>query len=410
MAAGAGTTLVAPSRTLLITALVTLASCKQLTTDTNLELATAVILSRHSIKVPSTFSTDPLKGCLVLPNGTAYWGTSSGLLTRDGLLIAEAQGRFLQQRYSSIHTCDTSNALALADDEERDEETARGLLSGLYTGCDSVPSAVYSPGDQVHLLFSEGQDGNMYPGCTRASEDQTQGMVGHDIDSFFHSNFMPQLYNISKFANCPGLMTLNSTWKGGYWTTFSGGLQIAAKYADTWLTQALSGKSVTSGNGEEISLDTALSMYKVTTALFDLYRNAFNLRNFGSQPIASILATLDQVVNSTASELDDLLMPKLENKIVLYVGHDVQIAFLKHLLNLNWESPGWLWNQPTFAGEIAHELFKDKTTGKYLVRLGFVSDSPAGMLDTEKTNSSTVAILFYFIYLILGPHIGHGES
>merc|ERR1712086_874584 len=30
----------------------------------------------------------------------------------------------------------------------------------------------------------------------------------------------------------------------------------------------------------------------------------------------------------------------------------------------------------------------DKTTGKYLVRLGFVSDSPTGMLETEKTNSS----------------------
>ena len=61
---------------------------------------------------------------------------------------------------------DTGNALALADDEERDEETARGLLTGLYTGCDSIPSAVYSPGELVHLLFSEGQDDNLYPGKT----------------------------------------------------------------------------------------------------------------------------------------------------------------------------------------------------------------------------------------------------
>ena len=60
----------------------------------------------------------------------------------------------------------TGNALALADDEERDEETARGLLTGLYDGCDSIPSAVYSPGELVHLLFSEGQDDNLYPGKT----------------------------------------------------------------------------------------------------------------------------------------------------------------------------------------------------------------------------------------------------
>jgi len=372
----------------LISLLLALAHCEQLTTDANLELATAVILSRHSIKAPSSFTTDPLEGCLALPSGSAYWGTDSGLLTRDGLLVAEAQGRFLKERYASIHQCDTGNALALADDEERDEETARGLLTGLYDGCDAIPSAVYSPGELVHLLFSEGQDDNLYPGCSRATESQTLGMVGNDVDSYFHSNFMPQLVNISKFANCSGLLTLASTWQGGYWTTFSGGLKIAAKYADTWMTQALSGKTVTSGNGEEISLDTALSMYKVTGALFDLYRNAFNLRNFGSQPIASILATLDQVVNGTQSEIDDQLLPALTNKIVFYVGHDVQIAFLRQLLNLNWESPGWLWNQPTFAGEIAHELFKDKTTGKYLVRLGFVSDSPTGMLETEKTNSS----------------------
>ena len=42
-------------------------------------------------------------------------------------------------------------------------------------------------------------------------------------------------------------------------------------------------------------LSTVLSMYKITGALFNLYRNPFNLINFGSQPIASILATLDQV-------------------------------------------------------------------------------------------------------------------
>ena len=29
--------------------------------------------------------------------------------------------------------------------------------------------------------------------------------------------------------------------------------------------------------------------------------------------------------------------------------------------------------------------------GKHLVRLGFVSDSPTGMLETEKTNSSAVS-------------------
>ena len=106
---------------LLLISLLALANC-ELTTDANLELATAVILSRHSIKgsppqlaprtdfhvsVPSSFTADPLEGCLVLPSGSAYWGTDSGLLTRDGLLVAEAQGRFLQERYASIHQCDT---------------------------------------------------------------------------------------------------------------------------------------------------------------------------------------------------------------------------------------------------------------------------------------------------------------
>lgn len=365
-------------------------ACGQLTSDTNLEVVTTVILSRHSIKTPSTFSTEPLTGCFSLPNGSSYWGANASDLLHEGLLVAEGQGRFLQERYASLHTCDTNSALALADDEQRDEVTAQGLLNGLYNGCGAVPSAVSSPEVQVHLMFSEGQDGNMYPGCSRATEAQTQGIVGDNVDSFFHSNYMPELRNISKFANCPGLLSLATTWKGGYWTTFDGGLKIASKYADTWLVQALTDKVVTvdPSIAEVVSLETAVSMAKVSEALFDMYRNAFNLQNFGSEAIASILASLDQVVNGTQSTLDDVLMPKMENKIVFLVAHDVHISFMRQVLNLNWESPGWLWNQPTYAGQVVHELFQHKTTAEYFVRLGFVSDSPEGMLDTEATGST----------------------
>ena len=105
---------------------------------------------------------------------------------------------------------------------------------------------------------------------------------------------------------------------------------------------------------------------------FDLLqRTEYLAKRQGSALVDQVLETLRQIAKGKS---DPVRPVPREAKLVIYVGHDTNLANIGGMLKLDWQLGRYQQNETPPAGAMVFELLRD-AAGKYFVRVSYVSQN-----------------------------------
>jgi 4-phytase/acid phosphatase len=108
---------------------------------------------------------------------------------------------------------------------------------------------------------------------------------------------------------------------------------------------------------------------------FDLIERTHHLaRRQGSALLHQVFETLRPTAERTSTPQDQV---PPESKLVIYVGHDTNLANIGGMLRVDWQLKNYLRNETPPAGAMAFELLRHNN--KPFVRMSYYSQSPDQM-------------------------------
>ena len=293
-----------------------------------------VVLSRHGVRAPTQkhdvlaqwsrriWPTWPVKRGELTPRGaslvTAMWGNLGETFRHAGLLPREQCPR-------------PGDVFVRADVDERTRATARALLDGLAPDC--------------HLGYAVGSDA---------------------IDPLFHP-VKAGLYAFDPISAATDILGL-SVASDGRSVAIAGSLAIASSMAEIFLLEYGEWPGAAAGWGQ-VDAATLRQVLPVHARVFDVVNRAPLVAwargsSLHAEMGSALLGThYDERCNKAA--------------LVVFVGHDTNIANLGALLGVNWQLDEYPVNGIPPAAALMLELWEKN--GAREVRVHFVAQPPAAL-------------------------------
>jgi len=357
--------------------------------ETQLELVLAV--SRHGIE---SMIQDYKKLGLTDKEIDQDYGAPDSHATPHSLEFAKLLGAKYREQYGEALKLTNASCEALneavkiyADNDERDESSGYQWLAGFAPGCNLSALS----GEHTHVLLHEGKESMLSDGCTYASQEEVEGLIGGNIDTWARANYGEQMDALGEIFGCCSpelcgkkegetckLRDVPNKWVGGYWDTWTGGMQYAAWMGATLQTQ-LSNNNTVLGN---LSSAKIAWLYKVTEAFWWTYRNPINAHRFGSTLSAYLAATLLSV--STGQPVigpEQMLGGASKARFQWFMAHGVNVGLLLEMLQLHTQTPDYGKDTASIClGPIIFELHSKGQHPKVsTVRVFSEAPKPTGM-------------------------------
>jgi 4-phytase/acid phosphatase len=314
------------------------------------------------------------------------WPVEQGELTQHGRDLATLMGTWYRASYAargllaSTGCPSTGDVHAIADVEERTIDTAESLLEGLFPGCGI--HADHLADTKVDPLFHPVAAGLCAVDADLARKS-VLGRIGGDFSAILAANEYP-IANMQAVLGCcapklcedgSGACTLadvsSSIDSGKKGAAVKGPIGIASTAGETFLmeyAEGLPAEDVAWGNA---ATSTALNRL-LPLHLLDLdltQRTPYLAARQGSNLAATILGALGAGLDKAGTG------PVGDDRFVLLVGHDTNIAAIAGLLHLDWALPSYLANETPPGGAIAFELMRDDATGERFVQVDYYSQT-----------------------------------
>lgn len=353
------------------------------TADDDGHLLKVVVLSRHGVRAP----TQKQKTLTQWSQRTwPAWPAKRGNLTPRGARLVTAMWgnlgeTFRHARLLPQNLCQhPSNVFVRADVDERTRATARALLDALAPEC-RLGYAV-SP-DDIDPLFHPVKAGLYAFDPIRTATDilsMTGGGLGHLRDelatplALMERLAAPVSPNLCARFNQPPDCSLSdlpnavSVAPDGRTIGITGGLAIASSMAEIFLLEYGEWPDAAAGWGQ-VDAEILRQVLPVHTRIFDVVNRAPLVAwARGSSLLSEMSAALlnahyDERCNKAA--------------LVIFVGHDTNIANLGALLGVNWQLNGYPVNGIPPAAALMLELWK--RNGAREVRVNFLAQPMAAL-------------------------------
>lgn len=367
------------------------------------ELIKIVALSRHGVRAPTqtakTLSTWSQKAWPV-------WPVKHGDLTPRGALLVKAMWENLRgdlQRKGLLpdSACPGEGRIFIrADVDERTRATAQAMADGLAPGCDLG----YAVADEkIDPLFHPVKAGLYRYEAIPAAIDvlgMTHGGLDRLLDDFSGSLELvgritgePAPALCSRFALMPkceltDLPNAVSVSPDGSDIRIVGSLGIGSSVSEIFLLEWGEWPGVPAGWGE-VDLRVLSQILPVHARVFDVVNRA---------PVVAWANGSSMLNEMTAALFGEHYDKRLnEASLVVFVGHDTNIANVGGLLGFDWQGSGYPPNGIPPAGALFLELWRED--GQNIVKARFYSQPP-GALHAAFDNDSaahmpTVAVPRY---------------
>ncbi len=337
-----------------------------------------VALSRHGVRAPTqdakvlsmwsqkTWPTWPVKKGELTPRGsrliTAMWQNLRVKIQEYGLIPADAC-----PPPGSIHV--------RADVDERTKATARALLDGLAPDC-HLGFAVM-PG-KVDPLFHPVKAGlyrfNPIPAVTDVLSMTHGGLDNLQEDYAGALALMGKIsgppdpalcLKFTGLANCQiaDLPNAISVSPDGHDIRLVGALSVASSMAEIFLLEYGEWPGVPAGWGQ-IDATTLSQLLPIHSRIFDVVNRA---------PVVA-WAKGSSLLRDMASAL---VGRHYDDKVVVYVGHDTNLANIGSLLGINWQAHGYPYNGIPPGGVLFLELWE--INGKKQIMARFYAQPPQAL-------------------------------
>lgn len=348
-------------------------------------LVKVVVLSRHGVRAPTqkhktleewserVWPVWPVKRGDLTPRGaqlvTAMWGTVGADFRMEGLLPADLCRR-------------PADVFVRADTDERTRATARALLDALAPEC-RLGYAVTT--DAIDPLFHPVKAGLYTFDPIGAATDilsMTDGGLGHLQDELstplaligrLSAPVAPRLcekFNLPPDCALSDIPNAVSVAPDGRNVGLTGSLAIASSLAEIFLLEYGEWPGVAAGWGQ-VTAPTLRKVLPVHARVFDVVNRAPLVAwARGSSLLAEMGAALlgthyDERCNKAS--------------LVVFVGHDTNIANLGALLGVNWQLPEYPLNSIPPAAALMLELWEKN--GQREVRVNLLAQ-PMSALHT----------------------------
>lgn len=335
-------------------------------------LRKVVVLSRHGVRAP-TQATATLKEWSARP--WPSWPVARGYLTPRGGQLVTAMWESMRAHYASLGllpeaACPPQGSVFVrADVDQRTRETARALLDGVAPDCGLAYAAEEG---RIDPLFHPVKSG-LYAFDPAATTADVLSMSEGGLEAL-RDELAPALHRLSALAAPPGA-------------------KLCAKYQlppDCTLADATSHVRVSS-QGRAVGISGALGMASDMAEIFLLEYAQWPDRaaawgQADAQVMAEVLPVHTRVFNmvnrapvvawARGSALLWAINAALQGQhvdpcynaaaLVVFVGHDTNIANVGALLGVHWQPPGYPADSTTPAAALCFELWEHapKTPGQ----------------------------------------------
>ncbi|XOO19786.1 AppA family phytase/histidine-type acid phosphatase [Edwardsiella ictaluri] len=348
-------------------------------------LERVVIVSRHGVRAPTEM---PALIREVTPDGWPVWPVPLGDLTPRGASLVTLLGAYYRQQLSRegllpAQGCPPAGwVYAWTDVDQRTRKTGAAFLQGLAPGC---AVAIHHRPDvsQRDPLFHPVKAGlcRLDKARTRRAIEAQAGMPLAALNHR-HGTALAQMARVLHFASSPycqrrsgdGVCTLARTMPTRLHMdahgaiALRGALGLSATLAEMFLLQQAQGMAQPAW-GRIATPAQWRSLLQLHNLQFDLLsRTDYIARHRGTPLMYTVL----QALHGQTPRLPGLTA---QNRLLLLVGHDTNLANLSGLLQTPWSLPGQPDNTPP-GGELRFERWRD-STGRAWVRVSVVYQSLA---------------------------------
>ena len=340
------------------------------------KLELVVVLSRHGVRSP-TWTLDRLNTYSALP--WPAFSVDPGILTPRGYELLKRFGAYDRAAYASqglltAQGCaDVASTYIWADTDQRTLASGHALAESLYPSCAL----------QVHSL-AEGENDpifhpvvdNVAPAVADAAYTELSKRIT-DLQAGSTNDLLAQMQRIllgchpdadCKPTHTPEMMldgkTAAARGTGDKFVTLKGPIPTGSSFAEDLLLEYGDGMPMASvgwGNVDEAEIGRLLALHSVYFSL--IHQTPALAKVEASYMLEYITSTLAQGVTGKPM---DAAKGKPGDKLVIFVGHDTNIAGVASLLGLHWHLDGRDDDTPP-GTELSFELWQSPN-GAYSVR------------------------------------------
>lgn len=351
--------------------------------DDQPRLIKVVALTRHGVRAPTQSSATLSQWST---RNWSQWPVPRGFLTSRGARLVTAmwedmRGRMLNLGLLPDTACPPPGSVFVrADVDQRTRATAKALLEGLcpgggqgYAVSSQSPDPLFHPVQAGSQLFD--------PASVAAS---IIASAGGDLDRLHEDNaaalthiqnlsapMTPEMctrYNLPSncgLADLPNSITVDADGKGA---GLSGSLAIASSMAEIFLLEYGQWPGASAGWGQ-VDAHVLREVLPVHTSVFNTVNRAPEVARFkGASLLSEMAAALDGTHRDQRCNAASL---------VVFVGHDTNIANVGGLLGVHWQLPGYPDDATPPGSALMLELWGNGAAKE--VRIRFFAQEPEAL-------------------------------
>eukprot|EP00122_Pirum_gemmata_P021775 Pgem_evm1s20269 len=331
--------------------------------ENNLKVIRSVFMTRHCPRAPFQFPMTLYNTTgwpeyvqnyttNVVP-GNSFWGVEASECTTQGKQFANNVGQAMSA-YIKEPVAFIADSTA-----KRDNTTAQEMAAGLLANNISS-SMLYQD------IFSYTNCADGISNDTTAHRSFTENLKSYPVPA----NFNDSLAKVVHVMNTPSGEQVNNTnvtnikglpneWTGvTSWAFWAGKVNSFATLAESWLSQRMSGliSAWDLLNDEELIALAAVNNYAINV----IYGSGYLAKRFNSEVLNDMTGALS---GKTKDENGEPV-----NGTRIYVGHDLNLAGIFHMLSMETNDPVFGANSTTPISRLAFILVEDVNTQEQYVK------------------------------------------
>lgn len=342
-----------------------------------------VIVSRHGVRSP-TVSNEAMAPYAA--QAWPRWDVPPGYLTPRGKQLMALMGAYYRARYvadgllSGNPQEDRRQLYFRADNDERTIETARGLAQGLID--EDTPEVHSMPDGVGDPLFRTVRARVGKPDRSLGAA-AINGRVGGNLQALVQA-YRPEfltlhrvLYGESAGALPPGkialldLPVLIQPGADDNLADAQGPILLGSRFVENFVLEYAEGMPEV-GWGR-VTRESLTNLLRLQAVHFEMMQRTF----YPAQVQVSNLA--DHVLRTLEQAAEGRSVPGalggLEDRLVIVVGHDSNLASLGGLLGMSWIMEGVPMNPTLPGGALVFELWASRDSGRCFVRTYYIAQT-----------------------------------